>query len=104
MKITHFLGTSENAVRIQIVVALIAFLLLRMAHDTNRIVRSPLAFARLIQSNLMLRRAIAELLKPPPLPEPRQPKFDFGPRATRAIRRRREHRAANAPAAVAKVA
>ena len=29
LRITHFLGTSENAVRIQIAVALIAFLLLR---------------------------------------------------------------------------
>ena len=104
MKIGHFLGTSENAVRIQITVALIAFVLLRLAHDATRIVASPLTFARLIQSNLMLRRAVAELLKPPPLPEPRQPKFNFGPRATRATRRRREHRAANAPAAVAKVA
>jgi hypothetical protein len=104
LKIGHFLGTSENAVRIQITVALIAFVLLRLAHDATRIVASPLTFARLIQSNLMLRRAVAELLKPPPLPEPRQPKFDFGPRATRATRRRREHRAANAPAAVANVA
>ena len=30
LKITHFIGRSENAVRIQIAVALIAFLLLRM--------------------------------------------------------------------------
>src|SRR5947209_646006 len=53
LKITHFFGTSENAVRIQIAVALIAFLLLRLAHDANKIVKSPVAFARLIQSNLM---------------------------------------------------
>jgi hypothetical protein len=33
LKIGHFLGTSENAVRIQIAVALIAFVLLRLAHD-----------------------------------------------------------------------
>jgi Transposase DDE domain/Domain of unknown function (DUF4372) len=104
LKISHFLGTSENAVRIQIIVALIAFVLLRLAHEATRTVASPLTFARLIQSNLMLRRVVAELLKPPPLPEPRQPKFDFGPRATRATRRRREHRAANAPPAVAKIA
>jgi IS4 transposase len=42
LKITHFFGTSENAVRIQIAVALIAFLLLRLAHDANKIVASPL--------------------------------------------------------------
>ena len=32
LKIRHFFGTSENAVRIQIAIALIAFLLLRAAH------------------------------------------------------------------------
>ena len=37
LKISHFLGTSENAVRIQIAVALIAFLLLRLLVDANRI-------------------------------------------------------------------
>jgi hypothetical protein len=93
LKINHFLGTSENAVRIQIAVALIAFLLLRLAHDANRIVQSPLAFARLIQANLMHRRPIAELLQrpPPPKPEP-QTIFDFGARATRAVQRRRASR------------
>jgi hypothetical protein len=35
-KITRFLGTSENAVRIQIAVALIAFLLLRLAQAGRR--------------------------------------------------------------------
>ena len=93
LKISHFLGTSENAVRIQIAVALIAFLLLRLAHDANNIVASPLAFARLIRTNLMLRRPIAELLKPPPTSEPQQTKFDFGPHATRAARRRHHSRA-----------
>jgi hypothetical protein len=93
LKIGHFLGTSENAVRIQIAVALIAFLLLRLAHDANKIVASPLAFARLIRTNLMHRRPIAELLKSPPRPEPQQPRFDFEPYATRAARRRRDTRA-----------
>ncbi len=93
LKITHFLGTSENAVRIQITVALLAFVLLRLAHDANRIVTSPLAFARLIRTNLMHRRAIAELLQPAPPPEPQQPRFDFGPHTTRAARRRRDRRA-----------
>src|ERR1700682_2401555 len=71
LKINHFLGTSENAVRIQIAVALIAFVLLRLAHDANKIVASPLAFARLIRTNLVHRRPIAELLQKssPPTPE-----------------------------------
>jgi IS4 transposase len=42
LKITRFLGTSENAVRIQIAVALIAFLLLRLAQATHNVVQSPL--------------------------------------------------------------
>ena len=41
LKITHFLGTSENAVRIQIAVALIAFLLLRLAQAAQKRHRKP---------------------------------------------------------------
>jgi len=65
LKIRHFLGTSENAVRIQIAVALIAFLLLRAAHALQNSVQSLLAFTRLIAQNLMHRRAIDRLLQPP---------------------------------------
>src|SRR6202162_2782201 len=36
LKIRHFLGRSENAVRIQVAVAMIAFLLLRLAQATQR--------------------------------------------------------------------
>jgi IS4 transposase len=93
LKIGHFLGTSENAVRIQIAVALIAFLLLRLAHDANRVVASPLAFARLIRINLMRRRPIAALLQSKPIHQPKQSGFDFGQHATRAARRRRDTRA-----------
>ncbi|WSH63221.1 IS4 family transposase [Rhizobium ruizarguesonis] len=66
LKIKHFLGASENAVRIQIAVALIAFLLLRMAQADQSMVQSPLAFARLVRANLMHRRRTDALLKPPP--------------------------------------
>jgi hypothetical protein len=92
LKIDHFLGVSENAVRIQIVVALIAFVLLRLVHDANRIVNSPLAFARLIRANLMHRRPIVELLKPVPEPKSQQKTFDFEARATRAAQHRRATR------------
>jgi Transposase DDE domain/Domain of unknown function (DUF4372) len=95
LKIGHFFGASENAVRIQIAVAMIAFLLLRLAHDANRIVESPLAFARLIRTNLMQRRTIGDLLSPPPPPAdpPQQAVFDFGAHVTRAAHRRRAIRA-----------
>jgi len=67
LKITRFLGVSENAVRIQIAVALIAFLLLRLAQATQQIVKSPIMFARLVCANLMHRRPIEGLLAPLPL-------------------------------------
>lgn len=66
LKIGHFLGTSENAVRIQIAVALIAYLLLRLAQADQKTVPSPLAFARLVRANIMHRRRTDQLLKPPP--------------------------------------
>jgi hypothetical protein len=94
LKIDHFFGRSETAVRIQITIALIAFLLLRLAHDANKIVKSPLAFARLIKTNLMQRRTIGELLKVPQAPPKNQPRFDFGPAATRVTQRRKALRLA----------
>ena len=74
LKITRFIGVSENAVRIQIAVALIAFLLLRLAQATQRTVGSAVAFARLIRVNLMHRRHLHRLLGPPepPMRNPNQ--------------------------------
>jgi IS4 transposase len=66
LKIRHFLGRSDNAVRIQIAVALIAFLLLRLAHAAQRSIPSLLAFARLVRANLMHKRPLDRLLDPPP--------------------------------------
>jgi hypothetical protein len=65
LKIRHFLGTSENAVRIQLAVALIAFLLLRTAHALQNRVTSLLTFTRLVTQNLMHRRPIDRLLDIP---------------------------------------
>lgn len=64
LRIKRFIGVSENAVRIQIAAALIAFLLLRLAQATQKVVRSPLEFARLVRANLMHRRPIDGLLEP----------------------------------------
>ena len=74
LKIRSFLGTSENAVRIQIAVALIAFLLLRLAQAAQTAIQSPLAFARLVRANLMHRRRIDRLLDgdQPATPNPNQ--------------------------------
>jgi hypothetical protein len=53
-------------VRVQIAVALIAFLLLRLAQAAQKAIPSPLVFARLIRNNLMHQRSIDNLLEPPP--------------------------------------
>ena len=68
LRITRFLGVSENAVRIQIAVALIAFLLLRLAQAAQKAVASPLRFARLVHANLMHRKPLDRLLEPEPPP------------------------------------
>ena len=66
LKIRHFIGRSENAVRIQIATALIAYLLLRLVQDACKITLGPLAFARLVRANIMHLRPVDQLLKPPP--------------------------------------
>jgi hypothetical protein len=66
LKIRRFLGTSRNAVRTQLDAALIAYLLLRMAHAAQRSIPSLLTFARLVRANLMHFRSIHQLANPPP--------------------------------------
>ena len=68
LKIRHFFGTSENAVRIQIAIALIAFLLLRAAHALQNSVPKPAHLHSLGRKNLMLDRRSIRLLKMPPPP------------------------------------
>jgi len=74
LRITRFLGTSQNAVAIQIAVALIAFLLLRLAQASQRAITSALVFARLVRINLMHKKRLDRLLdpEPPPIPDPAQ--------------------------------
>jgi hypothetical protein len=74
LKITRFLGTSENAVCTQIAIALIAFLLLRLAQAAQKVILSPLCFARLGRANLMHKKLLDRLLQPepPPIPNPAQ--------------------------------
>lgn len=81
LKIKHFIGRSENAVRIQIACDLIAYLLLRLIQDACKITMGPLAFTRLIRSNIMHLRSVDQLLKPPPnrALDPRQLSLDLVP-------------------------
>jgi len=62
LKIKMFLGTSENAIRIQVAVALIAYLLLRLAYAAQKSGLTLLTFTRLVRSNLMHLKRLDQLL------------------------------------------
>ncbi|MBB3393357.1 hypothetical protein FHT82_006158 [Rhizobium sp. BK275] len=80
LKIRHFMGNSENAIRIQIFVALIAYLILRMAQRCQTAIAQPLAFTRLVRLNIMHRRPIDALRRQPPATrsDPRQIPLPIG--------------------------
>ena len=70
LRITRFLGRSENAVRIQIAVALIAFLILHLLHKITQVKHGLLEFVQLVRANIMHRKDITRLrqiLPPPPI-------------------------------------
>lgn len=67
LQIKAFLGRSENAIRLQIVAAMIAFTLLRIAARLNRVDLPPLRLAQLVGSCLFIRKPFAKIDKPPPL-------------------------------------
>lgn len=67
LNITTFIARNENAVRLQIMAALIAFVLIRIAHAASRSPLRPKRFAELIHSFLHARRPIAKIDKPPPI-------------------------------------
>lgn len=67
LDIRKFLGTNDNAVRLQILAAMIAYLLLRIAARANRVVMLPLRFAQLVRLLLFTRRSLAAIAKPPPI-------------------------------------
>ena len=79
LKIKHFIGRSENAVRIQIAVALIAFLLLRMGQQMSQGKNGPLEMLRLIRGNLMHRKDFMRLkqIQHQPPYDKRQLTLDF---------------------------
>ena len=70
LKISHFIGRSENAVRIQLAAALIAYLLLRFVQKIAKDEYSFLELHRLVRANLMHRKDFTRLRReqyPPPL-------------------------------------
>lgn len=68
LKIRSFLGRSENAVRLQIFAAMIAYLLLRIAARDSRSRLLALRFADLVRTSLFARRPLTGLERPPPAP------------------------------------
>ena len=66
LKIKRFLGTSEHAVKLQILTALIAYLLLRLAQQELPGPASLHHLARLVKVNLLHRKTLSDLLHPPP--------------------------------------
>jgi IS4 transposase len=63
LKITKFIGRSNNAVRTEIAVALIAFLLLRLLQEVTKEKRGFLELVRLVRANLMHRKDVAACAK-----------------------------------------
>lgn len=71
LKLGHFLGTSRNAVTIQIMAALIAYLLVRLAAMRNLAGNISLqAITRLMPAAVLTRRPFSDLLAVPPKPPP----------------------------------
>jgi len=76
LDIRKFLGTNDNAIRLQILAAMIAYLLLRIAARVNCVKMPALRLAELVCQGLFTRKSIAKIDKPPPVnPSQRQPKF-----------------------------
>jgi hypothetical protein len=70
LKITHFIGRSENAVRIQVAVALIVYLLLHMLRKLTEAKHSFLELVGLVRTNLMHRKnftCLRQIQSPPPI-------------------------------------
>lgn len=65
LNIRRFLGRSENAIRLQIIAAMIAFLLLRITARLHRISLMPIRFAQLVAQTLFVRKPIHRIDKPP---------------------------------------
>lgn len=71
LKLKQFMGTSKNAIRIQVFAASIAFLLLRLAYDARGMTVRMVRFVRGVRCNLLERRSLTEIaasLAAPPRP------------------------------------
>ncbi len=67
LKIRKFLGNNDNAIRLQLIAAMIAYALLRIAAKVHRVQIPILRFIDLVAQCIFERRDIAAIDKPPPL-------------------------------------
>jgi putative transposase len=85
LNLRTFLGRNDNAIRLQILAAMIAYVLLRLAARQARARMPAIRFADLVQSCLFVRKPLAHLDKPPdpdthpsrPLTSPDQLNFGY---------------------------
>ncbi|CDX43466.1 transposase [Mesorhizobium plurifarium] len=75
LKIRKFLGNNDNAIRLQLFAAMIAYALLRIAARVHRVALPILRFTDLVTQCLFERRHIAAIERPPPVnPSKRKPR------------------------------
>ena len=67
LKIRKFLGNNENAIRLQLFAAMIAYALLRIAARAHRVTMPILRFTDLVAQCIFDRRHIALIERPPPI-------------------------------------
>jgi IS4 transposase len=65
LKLRTFLGRSQNAIRLQVIAAMIAYLLLRIAARHSRLAMPAIRFGDLIAGCLFTRKPIAKIDRPP---------------------------------------
>jgi len=66
LKIKSFLGRTKNAVKTQVAIAMISYLLIKILQCKNNLSRSLQSLFRLIQTNLMHLKVLIDVLYPPP--------------------------------------
>jgi len=75
LDLRDFIGNNDNAIRLQIFAAMIAYLLLRLAARINCLKMPALRLAELVGHCIFTRKPIANIDKPPPVnPSTRSPK------------------------------
>jgi IS4 transposase len=83
LNLKTFLGRSENAIKLQIYAAMIAYLLLRLAARASNFRKAPIRFAELAGAALFVRKPLTRIDKPPevnpstPKPQPHNNQFEL---------------------------